>query len=120
MEKYLLELILKGLWGVLTTEVFVIFAIVLPCIILFYMVFGLLEDYGYIPRIAVILDRILHRVGLHGYSVIPMLLACGCNVPGILAVRNLEVIPYVLGGILFINILHATGIIKLVGKLLHP
>ena len=76
--------------GVLTTGVFVVFAIVLPYIILFYALFGFLEDFGYLPRVAIMLDRLLHRIGLHGYSVIPMLLACGCNVPGVLAVRNLE------------------------------
>ncbi|MDD5603671.1 MAG: ferrous iron transporter B [Eubacteriales bacterium] len=76
--------------GVLTTGVFVALGIVMPYIILFYLVFGFLEDLGYLPRAAVILDRLLHKVGLHGYSVIPMLLACGCNVPGVLAVRNLE------------------------------
>ncbi|NLC69486.1 MAG: ferrous iron transporter B [Clostridiaceae bacterium] len=81
---------LEGAMGVLTTGVFVSLGIVLPYIILFYMVFGFLEDLGYLPRVAVILDRLLHRIGLHGYSVIPMLLACGCNVPGILAIRNLE------------------------------
>lgn len=76
--------------GVLTTGVFVTIGIVLPYIILFYIVFGFLEDLGYLPRVAIILDRLLHKIGLHGYSVIPMLLACGCNVPGVLAIRNLE------------------------------
>lgn len=80
----------EGSMGVLTTGVFVAFGIVLPYIIIYYAFFGLLEDLGYLPRIAVIFDRLLHKVGLHGYSVIPMFLACGCNVPGVLAVRNLE------------------------------
>lgn len=80
----------EGSMGVLTTGVFVTIGIVLPYIILFYAFFGLLEDLGYLPRIAVIFDRVLHKIGLHGYSVIPMMLACGCNVPGVLAVRNLE------------------------------
>jgi len=80
----------EGAMGVLTTGVFVTFGIVLPYIILFYIVFGFLEDLGYLPRVAIIFDRVLHRIGLHGYSVIPMMLAFGCNVPGILAVRNLE------------------------------
>ncbi|NLY75819.1 MAG: ferrous iron transporter B [Firmicutes bacterium] len=80
----------EGAMGVLTTGVFVAFGIVFPYIILFYAFFGFLEDLGYLPRVAVILDRLLHKFGLHGYSVIPMLLACGCNVPGVLAVRNLE------------------------------
>lgn len=80
----------EGAMGVLTTGVFVALGIVLPYIVLFYLVFGFLEDLGYLPRVAIILDRLLHKIGLHGYSVIPMFLACGCNVPGVLAVRNLE------------------------------
>ncbi len=80
----------EGAMGVLTTGVFVTLGIVLPYIVLFYIVFGFLEDLGYLPRVAIILDRLLHKIGLHGYSVIPMLLACGCNVPGVLAIRNLE------------------------------
>jgi len=80
----------EGAMGVLTTGMFVALGIVLPYIALFYLVFGFLEDLGYLPRVAIILDRILHKIGLHGYSVIPMLLACGCNVPGVLAIRNLE------------------------------
>lgn len=76
--------------GMLTTGVFVAFGLVLPYIILFYLVLGFLEDLGYIPRVAIMFDRFLHNIGLHGYSIVPMLLACGCNVPGILAIRNLE------------------------------
>lgn len=76
--------------GVLTTGIFVSFGIVFPYILLFYIVFGFLEDLGYLPRVAVIMDKMLHRIGLHGYSVIPMFLACGCNVPGLMALRNLE------------------------------
>lgn len=80
----------EGAMGVLTTGVFVALGIVLPYILVFYFVFGFLEDLGYLPRVAIILDRLLHKIGLHGYSVIPMFLACGCNVPGVLAIRNLE------------------------------
>lgn len=80
----------EGAMGVMTTGVFVAIGIVFPYIVMFYLVFGFLEDLGYLPRVAVILDRFLHKIGLHGYSVIPMLLACGCNVPGVLAIRNLE------------------------------
>lgn len=80
----------EGAMGVLTTGLFVALGIVLPYIVLFYLVFGFLEDLGYLPRVAIIFDRLLHKIGLHGYSVIPMFLACGCNVPGVLAIRNLE------------------------------
>jgi ferrous iron transport protein B len=49
-----------------------------------------LEDSGYLPRLAVLLDKTLHLVGLHGMAIVPMFLAFGCNVPGVLATRILE------------------------------
>ncbi|MDD3840954.1 MAG: ferrous iron transporter B [Clostridia bacterium] len=76
--------------GVLTTGVYVAFGIVLPYIFLFYLIIGFLEDLGYLPRMAILFDKIMHKIGLHGYSILPMLLSFGCNVPGVLAVRNLE------------------------------
>ncbi|RLF59439.1 MAG: ferrous iron transporter B, partial [Thermoplasmata archaeon] len=76
--------------GLLTTGVYVPFAMVLPYVFAFYFSLGLLEDFGYLPRIAVLLDGILHKLGLHGSAVIPMLLSMGCNVPGVLATRILE------------------------------
>lgn len=77
-------------FGLLTTGLYVPFAIVLPYIISFYLVLGLLEDVGYLPRLAVLMDTIMHRLGLHGYAIIPTLLGLGCNVPAILATRILE------------------------------
>ncbi|MEW6172621.1 MAG: ferrous iron transporter B, partial [Bacillota bacterium] len=77
-------------FGLLTTGLYVSLAMVLPYIIAFYAVLGFLEDFGYLPRLAVILDRLMHRVGLHGYAIIPMILGLGCNVPAALAIRNLE------------------------------
>ncbi len=76
--------------GVLTTGVFVELGVVLPFLAVFYMVLGFLEDSGYLPRLAVMVDRSMHRLGLHGYSIIPMVLGFGCNVPAALAARNLE------------------------------
>lgn len=76
--------------GVLTTGVFVELGIVLPFLTVFYFVLGFLEDSGYLPRLAVMVDRSMHRLGLHGYSIIPMVLGFGCNVPAALAARNLE------------------------------
>jgi ferrous iron transport protein B len=76
--------------GVLTTGVFMELGLVFPYILVFYIVLGFLEDLGYLPRVAVLFDRFMHKVGLHGFSIIPMMLALGCNVPGIMAVRNLE------------------------------
>ena len=77
-------------FGLLTSGLYVPFAMVLPYIISFYLVLGLLEDTGYLPRLAVLMDTIMHRVGLHGYAIIPTLLGFGCNVPAVLATRILE------------------------------
>ncbi len=80
----------KNSIGVLTTAPYVEFDMVLPYIISFYLVLGLLEDIGYLPRFALLLDAFMHRIGLHGFAIIPVLLGFGCNVPGILATRVLE------------------------------
>ncbi|MBI4706607.1 MAG: ferrous iron transporter B [Candidatus Omnitrophica bacterium] len=80
----------KQSMGVLTTAPYIEFAMVLPYIISFYFVLSLLEDIGYLPRLAILLDNLLHRLGLHGFAIIPVLLGFGCNVPGILATRSLE------------------------------
>lgn len=77
-------------FGLLTTGLYVPFAMVLPYIVSFYLMLGLLEDIGYLPRLAVLMDTIMHRLGLHGYAIIPSLLGLGCNVPAILATRILE------------------------------
>jgi ferrous iron transport protein B len=77
-------------FGLLTTGLYVPFAMVLPYITSFYLVLGLLEDAGYLPRLAVLMDTIMHRLGLHGYAIIPTMLGFGCNVPAILATRILE------------------------------
>lgn len=76
--------------GVLTTGVFVELGVVLPFLTVFYLALGFLEDSGYLPRLAVMVDRSMHRLGLHGYSIIPMVLGFGCNVPAALAARNLD------------------------------
>ncbi len=76
--------------GVLTTAPYIEFGMVLPYVISFYLILSLLEDIGYLPRLAILLDNVLHRLGLHGFAVIPVLLGFGCNVPGILATRSLE------------------------------
>lgn len=77
-------------FGLLTTGIYVPIAMVLPYIFSFYLILGFLEDLGYLPRLAVLMDSIMHRVGLHGWAIIPVLLGFGCNVPGILATRILE------------------------------
>ncbi len=76
--------------GILTTAPYIEFGMVLPYIVSFYIILGILEDIGYLPRLAILLDNLLHRLGLHGYAVIPLMLGFGCNVPGILSTRVLE------------------------------
>lgn len=77
-------------FGILTTGLYVPLVSVLPYIIAFYLVLSFLEDSGYLPRLAVLLDKTMHIIGLHGMAIIPMFLACGCNVPGVMATRILE------------------------------
>ena len=77
-------------FGILTTGLFIPFGAVLPYVVAFYLALGFLEDFGYLPRVAVLLDNLMHRMGIHGYAIIPTLLGLGCNVPGILATRILE------------------------------
>jgi ferrous iron transport protein B len=76
--------------GLLTTGLYVPFAMVLPYVFSFYLVLSFLEDSGYLPRLAVLVDNLMHRFGLHGLAIIPMMLGLGCNVPGAMATRVLE------------------------------
>jgi ferrous iron transport protein B len=64
--------------------------IVLPYLIPLLILLAILEDSGLLPRIAFMVDGLLHRFGLHGKSVIPIILGYGCNVPAIMATRGLE------------------------------
>ncbi len=77
-------------FGLLTTGFYIPFVAVLPYIISFYFVLSFLEDIGYLPRVAVLLDVFLHKIGVHGYTSIPILLGFGCKVPAMLATRILE------------------------------
>jgi len=64
--------------------------IVLPYLLPLLVLMAILEDSGLLPRIAFMVDGILHRFGLHGKSAIPIILGYGCNVPAIMAARNME------------------------------
>ncbi len=64
--------------------------IFLPNILILFFCIALLEDTGYMARAAFLMDRIMHWIGLHGKSFIPMLIGFGCNVPAIMATRTLE------------------------------
>ena len=62
----------------------------LPNILILYLFRSLLEDSGYMARAAFIMDRLMHKIGLHGKSFIPMIMGFGCNVPAIMATRTIE------------------------------
>ena len=62
----------------------------LPNILLLYLFISLLEDSGYMARAAFIMDRLMHKIGLHGKSFIPMIMGFGCNVPAVMATRMIE------------------------------
>ncbi len=79
------DLLLDGMVdGVGTVAVF------LPNILILFLCIALFEDSGYMARAAFLMDKVMHLVGLHGKSFIPMLMGFGCNVPAILAARTLE------------------------------
>lgn len=64
--------------------------IFVPIIFLLFLAIALLEDSGYMARVAFIMDRLMHKIGLHGRSCIPMLLGFGCNLPAIMATRTIK------------------------------
>jgi len=65
-------------------------AIVLPYLVPFLIGLSFLEDLGYLPRVAFLMDVFMHRIGLHGKSIIPFILGYGCSVPAVMATRILE------------------------------
>ena len=65
-------------------------AVFIPQILILYLFISFMEDSGYMARAAFIMDRLMHKMGLHGKSFIPMLMGFGCNVPAILGTRTIE------------------------------
>jgi len=84
------EIVFTESLGILSTGIFIPLAVVLPYIIAFYFMLSLLEDSGYLPRLATLADNVFHKLGMHGHGIIPLFLGLGCNVPGALATRTLE------------------------------
>jgi len=64
--------------------------IFLPNIVLLFLIIAFLEDSGYMARAAFIMDKVMHKIGLHGKAFIPLIMGFGCNVPAIMATRTLE------------------------------
>ncbi|QSG09875.1 ferrous iron transporter B [Halapricum desulfuricans] len=77
-------------WGMLTSGLFVAIGVVLPAILALYFLLAILEDSGYMARLAVLVDALFDRIGLSGFAIVPMVLSFGCNVPGVAATRTLQ------------------------------
>jgi ferrous iron transport protein B len=82
--------LLVGQYGILTMALTYALALILPIVGTFFITFGLLEDSGYLPRLAIILNRIFKRMGLNGKAVLPMVLGLGCDTMATLTTRILE------------------------------
>ena len=82
---FLAQLILGVLQGIAAGV-----AIVLPYLLPFLLGLGVLEDIGYLPRVAFLMDAFMHRIGLHGKAIVPFILGYGCNVPAVMSTRTLE------------------------------
>ncbi|MBK6345338.1 MAG: ferrous iron transport protein B [Bacteroidales bacterium] len=81
LKDLLIQAIIGGVGGVI---------IFLPNILLLYLFISLMEDTGYMARAVFIMDKLMHKIGLHGKSFIPLLMGFGCNVPAILSTRIIE------------------------------
>ncbi len=79
-----------GEYGLLTMGLSYAFAIVFPIVTAFFLLFGILEDTGYLPRLAVMVDRIFKAIGLNGKAVLPMVLGLGCGTMATLTTRILD------------------------------
>lgn len=77
-------------FGILTTGLYIPLGVVLPFLVPFYLVLGFLEDLGYVPRLSVVMDALMHRIGLHGSAVMPCVLGLGCSVPAVIAAGTLR------------------------------
>jgi len=82
--------LLVGEYGIITMAITYAIAIVLPVVITFFLFFGVLEDSGYLPRLAVMLNRIFRKMGLNGKAVLPMVLGLGCDTMATLTTRIME------------------------------
>ena len=86
----ILQQLLIGPYGILTMALTYAIAIVLPIVGCFFIIFGLMEDSGYLPRLAVMSNKIFKRMGLNGKAVLPMVLGLGCDTMATMTTRILD------------------------------
>jgi len=79
-----------GQYGVITLGVRYAVAIILPIVGTFFLAFSVIEDSGYLPRLAMLIDRVFKKIGLNGRAVIPMVLGFGCDTMAVIVTRTLE------------------------------
>jgi len=89
-SQFLRELIIDPDFGILPTGVFLALGLVVPVLFCFYIAFGFLEDSGYLPRISLLLDKLLKKLGLNGKGVIPLIMGFSCVTMAILTTRLLD------------------------------
>jgi len=82
--------LLAGPYGIFTLGLRYSIALILPIVGTFFLAFSLIEDSGYLPRLAMLIDRLFKRIGLNGRAVIPMVLGFGCDTMATLVTRTLE------------------------------
>jgi len=85
-----IQALLVGPFGVFTLAFRYAFAVILPIVGTFFLAFALIEDSGYLPRLALLIDRLFKPLGLNGRAVIPMVLGFGCDTMATLVTRTLE------------------------------
>src|SRR3989339_1094359 len=85
----LIQDLLVGEYGVITLGVRYAFAIILPIVATFFFAFAIVEDTGYLPRLAMLVDQLFKRIGLSGRAVIPMVLGFGCDTMATMVTRTL-------------------------------
>lgn len=79
--------LVSGITQGISLSIEALLALVIPYILVFYVMLSILEDSGYLVRVVSLLDGVMHRLGLHGRAIIPMVVGFGCNVPAILSTR---------------------------------
>jgi ferrous iron transport protein B len=79
--------VLVGEYGVLVKGIEWPFALILPYVFLFYIVLSFLEDSGYLPRLGVLVDGVLSKLGIHGGNIVPLIMGYGCAIPAILGTK---------------------------------
>ncbi len=89
-SEFVRDMIVDPEFGVLPTGVFLALGLVVPVLFCFYIAFGILEDSGYLPRISILLDKVLQKMGLNGKGVIPLVMGFSCVTMAVLTTRLLD------------------------------